>query len=86
MTPPSQVGYADLLRVWREADGIPRIEHAWLFDHLMPLGGDPNGPTFEAWTLLSALAARTERLRSPARRDGPEQPGSRVSAGQCLAH
>ncbi|PNG89724.1 hypothetical protein SMF913_25189 [Streptomyces malaysiensis] len=63
MTPPSQVGYADLLRVWREADGVPQIEHAWLFDHLMPLGGDPNGPTFEAWTLLSALAARTERLR-----------------------
>jgi alkanesulfonate monooxygenase SsuD/methylene tetrahydromethanopterin reductase-like flavin-dependent oxidoreductase (luciferase family) len=63
MTAPSQVAYDDVLRVWREADGIPQIEHAWLFDHLMPLGGDPNGPTFEGWTLLSALAARTERLR-----------------------
>jgi hypothetical protein len=29
----------------------------------MPIGGDPNGPTFEGWTLLSALAAQTERLR-----------------------
>ncbi len=63
MTPPMQVAYADLLRVWREADGIPEIEHAWLFDHLMPLGGDPLGPTFEGWTLLAALAAQTERLR-----------------------
>jgi len=63
MTAPSQVAYDDVLRVWREADGIPQIEHAWLFDHLMPLGGDPNGPTFEGWTLLSALAAQTERLR-----------------------
>ena len=63
MTAPSQVGYRDVLRVWREADAIPKIEHAWLFDHLMPIYGDPNGPTFEGWTLLSALAAQTERLR-----------------------
>ncbi|CAN5410234.1 LLM class flavin-dependent oxidoreductase [soil metagenome] len=63
MTAPMQVGYDDVLRVWQEADGIPQIEHAWLFDHLMPIGGDPNGPIFEGWTLLSALAAQTERLR-----------------------
>jgi alkanesulfonate monooxygenase SsuD/methylene tetrahydromethanopterin reductase-like flavin-dependent oxidoreductase (luciferase family) len=63
MTAPSQVGYQDIQRVWREADAIPRIEHAWLYDHLMPIFGDPNGPTFEGWTLLSALAAQTQRLR-----------------------
>ena len=63
MTAPSQVAYGDVLRVWREADSIPQIEHAWLFDHLMPIFGDPNGPAFEGWTLLSALAAQTERLR-----------------------
>jgi alkanesulfonate monooxygenase SsuD/methylene tetrahydromethanopterin reductase-like flavin-dependent oxidoreductase (luciferase family) len=63
MTAPSQVDYDDLLRVWREADAVPELEHAWLYDHLMPLGGDPNGPTFEGWTLLCALAAQTERLR-----------------------
>ena len=63
MTAPQQVDYDDILRVWREADAIPEIEHAWLFDHLMPIGGDPNGPIFEGWTLLSALAAQTERLR-----------------------
>ncbi|MFF2812610.1 LLM class flavin-dependent oxidoreductase [Streptomyces sp. NPDC058000] len=63
MTAPSQVEYHDILRVWREADTIPEIEHAWLFDHLMPIGGDPNGVAYEGWTLLSALAAHTRRLR-----------------------
>ncbi|MFF4899210.1 LLM class flavin-dependent oxidoreductase [Streptomyces sp. NPDC001068] len=63
MTAPMHVSYEDVLRVWREADGIPRIEHAWLFDHLMPIGGDPDGPVHEGWTLLSALAAQTRRLR-----------------------
>ncbi|MGH3411022.1 MAG: LLM class flavin-dependent oxidoreductase, partial [Streptosporangiaceae bacterium] len=60
---PMQVSYQDVLRVWREADSVEEIGHAWLFDHLMPIGGDPNGPIFEGWTLLSALAAQTERLR-----------------------
>jgi len=63
MTAPMQVDYHDVQRVWQEADKIPEIEHAWLFDHLMPIGGDPNGPIFEGWTLLAALAAQTERLR-----------------------
>ena len=62
-TAPQQVTYHDVLRVWQQADTIPQIEHAWLFDHLMPIAGDPNGPAFEGWTLLSALAAQTERLR-----------------------
>lgn len=63
MTAPSQVEYHDLLRVWREADAIPEIEHAWLFDHLMPIFGDPDGVNYEGWTLLSALAGQTRRLR-----------------------
>jgi alkanesulfonate monooxygenase SsuD/methylene tetrahydromethanopterin reductase-like flavin-dependent oxidoreductase (luciferase family) len=62
-TAPSQVSYQDILQVWHEADTIPEIEHAWLYDHLMPIFGDLDGPTYEGWTLLSALAAQTERLR-----------------------
>ncbi len=65
-TAPQNTTYDDMLRVWREADGIPAFEHAWLFDHFMPLthlGGDPTGPCLEGWTLLAAFAAQTERLR-----------------------
>ena len=62
-TAPMQVGYEDILRVWREADAVQEIGHAWLFDHLMPIGGDPDGPILEGWTLLSAIATQTERLR-----------------------
>jgi alkanesulfonate monooxygenase SsuD/methylene tetrahydromethanopterin reductase-like flavin-dependent oxidoreductase (luciferase family) len=63
MTAQSQVAYRDILQVWSEADGIPEIQHAWLYDHLMPIFGDLDGPTYEGWTLLSALAAQTRRLR-----------------------
>ncbi|MEO8609136.1 MAG: LLM class flavin-dependent oxidoreductase [Chloroflexota bacterium] len=56
--------YADILRVWQEADGIPAIDHAWLFDHPMPIGqADPGGPCLDGWTTLAALAAQTQRLR-----------------------
>jgi hypothetical protein len=38
-TAPQQVSYEDLLRVWLEADTVPQIEHAWVFDHLLPIAG-----------------------------------------------
>ncbi|MGD0704974.1 MAG: LLM class flavin-dependent oxidoreductase [Trebonia sp.] len=61
----SQAGlaYDEILRVWREADQVPEFEHAWLWDHLVPLRGDVTGAALEAWTLLAALAAQTSRLR-----------------------
>jgi alkanesulfonate monooxygenase SsuD/methylene tetrahydromethanopterin reductase-like flavin-dependent oxidoreductase (luciferase family) len=62
-TAPQQVSYEDIQRVWLEADALPQISHAWLFDHLLPIAGDRDGPIFEGWTLLSAMAAQTRRLR-----------------------
>ena len=62
-TAQQNTSYEAILRVWTEADSIPSIEHAWAFDHFIPLGPDPTGPQLEGWTLLAALAARTERLR-----------------------
>src|SRR5579862_1187352 len=61
----SQAGltYDEILRVWREADGVPEFGHAWLWDHLVPLRGEVTGPALEAWTLLAGLAAQTSRLR-----------------------
>lgn len=39
------------------------FEGVWVFDHFKPLYGSPTGPCLEAWTLLAALAAATERVR-----------------------
>lgn len=61
-TPPVHTTYAEILRVWDEADAIPELQHGWLWDHFLPLFGDPAGPILEGWTLLAALAARTRRL------------------------
>jgi alkanesulfonate monooxygenase SsuD/methylene tetrahydromethanopterin reductase-like flavin-dependent oxidoreductase (luciferase family) len=62
-TAPMHNTYRDIERVWREADDIPAIEHAWLWDHFLPLAGPPSGAVHEGWTVLAALAARTARLR-----------------------
>jgi F420-dependent oxidoreductase-like protein len=62
-TSPQHTTYDAMVEVWREADSNPAFEHAWLFDHFAPIQGDLNGPCFEGWTLLSALAAQTSRLR-----------------------
>jgi hypothetical protein len=62
-TSQSNVTYGAILKVWLEADQEPMIEHAWLWDHMIPLRGPVNGAALEAWTLLAALAAQTRRLR-----------------------
>ena len=62
-TSQTNTTYEEVVRIWREADAIPVFDHAWLWDHLVPLRGEVTGPALEAWTLLAALAAQTERLR-----------------------
>jgi alkanesulfonate monooxygenase SsuD/methylene tetrahydromethanopterin reductase-like flavin-dependent oxidoreductase (luciferase family) len=61
----SQMGltYDQILTTWRQADQMAVFEHAWLWDHMVPLRGDVRGAALEAWTLLGALAAQTSRLR-----------------------
>ena len=39
------------------------FDGAWVFDHFKVLYGPADGPCFEAWTLLAALAAATSRIR-----------------------
>jgi alkanesulfonate monooxygenase SsuD/methylene tetrahydromethanopterin reductase-like flavin-dependent oxidoreductase (luciferase family) len=60
----SQQGFAydEIVALWREADRMPIFEHAWLWDHMLPLRGDVRQATLEAWTLLAALATQTSRL------------------------
>ena len=62
-TSPMHVTYDEICRVWQQADEMPEIADAWLWDHMMPLAGDRGGPALEGWTTLGALAARTSRLR-----------------------
>jgi F420-dependent oxidoreductase-like protein len=56
--------WADILALWREADQIELFGCGWLFDHFYPIHpADPWSPCLEAWTMLSALAQDTRRLR-----------------------
>jgi alkanesulfonate monooxygenase SsuD/methylene tetrahydromethanopterin reductase-like flavin-dependent oxidoreductase (luciferase family) len=54
---------------WPEMlDAARRVErlgydHLWTWDHLYAIFGDPYQPIFEGWSLLSAWARETERLR-----------------------
>lgn len=61
-TSQSGIGYADILRIWQEADTVDVFSDAWLWDHLVPLRGPVDGAALEAWTLLAALAGQTSRL------------------------
>ena len=62
-TSPVHTTYEAIQRAWLQADEVAEIEHAWLWDHLLPLTGPRDGYIFEGWTLLAALAAQTRRLR-----------------------
>ena len=39
------------------------FDHAWLVDHLVDTDGPPENGCLEGWTLLSAIAAKTARIR-----------------------
>lgn len=59
----SQNATIDQLRaVWRVADEAG-FDHCWCMDHLATLGPRDDGPIFEAWTLLAAMAVATSRTR-----------------------
>jgi probable F420-dependent oxidoreductase len=47
---------------WQRADALG-VDSIWTWDHFFPLYGDPDAPHFEGWTLLTAMAATTERAK-----------------------
>ncbi len=61
-TGPQHADYQQILEVWQlvEREGF---EHAWTFDHFIPIFSDPLGPCLEGWTTLTALMAQVPRLR-----------------------
>ncbi|GAC1663848.1 MAG: hypothetical protein NVS9B8_03400 [Candidatus Limnocylindrales bacterium] len=54
---------------WREQLAAARdidslgYEHLWTWDHLYAIFGDPHQPIFEGWSLLTAWARETARVR-----------------------
>ena len=62
-TAPQNTTWSDMLGVWRAADDIEVFESGWTFDHFYPIFSDPTGPCLEGWTVTTALAQATTRLR-----------------------
>jgi alkanesulfonate monooxygenase SsuD/methylene tetrahydromethanopterin reductase-like flavin-dependent oxidoreductase (luciferase family) len=60
MHPPA---WPDLLDFWRAADQLEVFESGWVFDHFSAAAVRAQGPCFEAWTMMTALAQATRRLR-----------------------
>jgi probable F420-dependent oxidoreductase len=59
--PPQGASYAELRNAWLVAERLG-ADTVWSWDHFFPLWGDPEGPHFEGWTLLTAMAVATERV------------------------
>ena len=55
--------FDEIAAMWARADELPLVDAAWLFDHFYPIFSDPSGSCLEGFTTLSALAARTQRIR-----------------------
>ncbi|CAA9269459.1 MAG: hypothetical protein AVDCRST_MAG77-3119 [uncultured Chloroflexi bacterium] len=56
------IGWDDYKTALLAADEMA-FETFWSFDHLMPIGGDPDGSCHECYTTLAAFAALTKRIR-----------------------
>ena len=62
-TAPQNTTWAEILTVWQVADDIEVFESGWTFDHFYPIFSDSRGPCLEGWTVTTALAQATKRLR-----------------------
>lgn len=59
---PQATTIDELRTAARAADGLG-VDSIWVWDHFFPLYGDPDAAHFEAYTVLAALAADTNRAR-----------------------
>src|SRR4051812_14269374 len=56
---PQHTTVSELRDAWRAADALG-VDSIWLWDHFYPLYGESDGPHFECYTLLAAMAADTQ--------------------------
>ena len=82
-TPPHHASWSEFLDVWRCADEIEVFESAWTWDHFYPLAEPWDGPNFEGWTMLAALAQATSRLRLGAMVNGMHHRHPAVTANMA---
>ncbi len=61
-TGQQMVEWPQMLDLWQKADRWG-YDSLWNFDHFYPIFVAPDGPCFEGWTALSALAQATKRAR-----------------------
>jgi F420-dependent oxidoreductase-like protein len=59
---PQNCSIDDLRGVWRVADEAG-FDHVWGFDHFNPIFAPVEGPIFEGWSLLAAMAEATTTTR-----------------------
>lgn len=62
LTYPEHVTYREISQTLDDIDDAG-CDAAFIFDHFVPFTGNANGPCFEGWMLLSALAAQTKQVR-----------------------
>jgi alkanesulfonate monooxygenase SsuD/methylene tetrahydromethanopterin reductase-like flavin-dependent oxidoreductase (luciferase family) len=56
------IEWSNYLAAVQAADEMA-FETFWTFDHLMPIGGNMDGPCHECYTTMAAFAAATRRIR-----------------------
>jgi len=55
---PQHTTVAKLRQAWQAADALG-VDSLWIWDHFFPVTGDPEGTSFECWSLVAAMAADT---------------------------
>jgi len=56
---PQHCTMSQLREAWIGADALG-ADSIWTWDHFYPLFGEPDGPHYECWTTLAAMAATTK--------------------------
>lgn len=58
---PQQTTYDSFAAAAQQMEALG-VDSLWNWDHFFPLYDDPDGPHFEGWTTLTAMAMLTERV------------------------
>lgn len=60
--PAQRTAWPEYLAAVRSVEELG-FDTVWTFDHMLPWAGPDDGPCFETWTTLAAMAMATSRIR-----------------------